>query len=299
MYKKNSKFTKKIFGKIIRDWYQNHKETAEWNYYTSKDKAFVRNQILGRGRADFNKTFKEGTQRLELNQDDKVILYCYYYMQFHYTSSLYVYCLAKGFLKKNFIDNKHLIFMDIGCGALTSGFAFLEFFDRLEEPKKMKLVYVGADIAKAMIKRGKMLLKAITKTKNGKSYYFGDDFKKIPLNLDRIVDKRIGKGKKRSVIINLSYFLAAHGLKIDEFIEVLEKIFEYFKKDSICIIYQNPPSTSLNQNWEKIKQHFKKFRSLKNCPGELSVKFNDETGSWLPYTQPNRKVYYDFLYNGK
>ena len=71
-----------------------------------------------RGSTHFDKEF-EG-----LSPEDKVSLYCLYYVPMHLFSSYHV------FTKYLTLASDKIVFIDFGCGPLTSGIAFLAAFER-------------------------------------------------------------------------------------------------------------------------------------------------------------------------
>jgi len=300
MYIPNNYTIQKLFGQIIKESYVKHPVTPEWNYYISKGGNYIRKTILGQGRADFNEPFQEAGQQLKLSVEDKVLMYCYHYMQMHFMSSLYIFEAHKDFVVSNFTNNKHVFLVDLGCGPMTSGIAFTNFYLNVKSDRnELKYTYIGIDISRAMIDKGREFVRLMKPVKQYMNFYFGKKISSIPNQIERIENECLTSESSKSVIINFSYFLAAHNLDIEPLIQNLKRLIQHFSEHSICLIYQNPPIGSLHNNWWKIKQELQNFKSIEDCPKGLHFKFDDETGSFGGRAQPDRTVFYDIIYNGK
>ena len=69
--------------------------------------------VLDRGRTNFDESYQNYIS------EDKVLLYCVYYMPMHLYSSYHFYTRHIPLIGIN-----DIIFIDFGCGPLTSGIAF-------------------------------------------------------------------------------------------------------------------------------------------------------------------------------
>ena len=75
---------------------------------------------------------------------EKVLFYCADYMNMHLYSSYHIY--SKYLMQhKQVSESNHIIFVDYGCGPLTSGIAL---WNALSKPN---VTYIGIDIAKSML----------------------------------------------------------------------------------------------------------------------------------------------------
>ena len=131
---------KECFEKFVKHPYNNHIETDAWKkeiLVTTEE--YHRKTILERGVTDFCVPFNE------LNTDDKVLLYCYQYMLMHVMSSCYIFETHWNLFKDNIEDNISPLFIDFGCGPLSSGLAF----SHVQEPK-INFNYIGIDRAESM-----------------------------------------------------------------------------------------------------------------------------------------------------
>jgi hypothetical protein len=85
----------------------------------NRDSKHHRETLLKRGGCDFDNPTHE------LTSDELICLYNYYYFPMHFQSSYWLYnLLFKGGLDKIFISNLAPVFIDYGCGTLSSSIAF-------------------------------------------------------------------------------------------------------------------------------------------------------------------------------
>jgi len=286
MYKQNSNKTKDLMRMFVKEPFTNHQTTESWNYYAvNKDKNYHRGSILDQGRADFTEDHQENGSQLVLSNTDSEILYRYYYFQFHYTSSLYIYELGVNYLRPR-IENNEFVFIDIGCGPFTSGIAFKEFCTAQQIETTME--FNGYDIAQVMINSGI----AIAQHSNDIHFVSQNNF-----HLDYRLLNQLIINNEKAIIVNICYFLSAKTLNIEEFLNVMEIFFTNNTDNQILIIYQNPEGASINRNWQLFKQRFNNFRTLETNHDNLHVKFDDVVGSWHPYKPASRDVYFDYLSN--
>lgn len=284
MYRQNSNRTKNLMANFVSQPFTNHQTTPSWDYYAiNKDKKYHLQKILNQGRANFTTNHQENGSQLILNSTDMEILYRYYYFQFHYTSSLYIYELGLEHLR-NRIENKEFVFIDLGCGPFTSGIAFKEFCTAKSINTNME--FHGYDIAQVMLNTGN----AIAQFSDSVNFVSQNNF-----HLDYRLINQLNIPNSKAIILNICYFLSAHTLDINEFLNTMKIFFTKNSKNQILIIYQNP--RGLNSNWKLFKQRFSNFRTLRTNEGALTVQFDDVVGSWHPYTRPNRHVYFDYLTN--
>lgn len=261
-----------------------HGGNDSWNHYVvNKDRNYHMKNILNQGRADFTANYQEKDSSLVLSNVDMEILYRYYYFQFHYTSSLYIYELGMNTLR-TLIENCQVAFIDIGCGPFTSGVAFKEFC--VAQGITTTINYYGYDIAQVMMNSGM----TIAQYSNDVHFTTQNDF-----HLDYNSLQQLIISDEKVIIVNICYFLSAYKLNINEFLDTIEAFFNRNVGNQILIIYQNPEG--LNRNWKLFKQRFKSFRTLKIDNSSLSVAFDAVKGTWAYANPVKRKVYYDCLTN--
>ena len=279
---------------------ENHVQSPSWLYFKEKTKEYIRIQILKQGQADFNQPFEDNGYKLETY--DLVDLYCYYYMQMHYTSSLYLYSkVGKGFINEKLLQDKNLLFLDLGCGPFSSGAAFMEGFKTQYPDKDLAMTYIGMDTSSEMLEKAKDIAFNMDNTNGKSTFEFSDNWNDIYKMVTHFKANK-GQFEKNSMIINLCYVLASPYFddenNLNSFAKEINDIVTLFKDDSICFIYQNPNFNRLHNNWNRLKTKIENFNNLKKIHGVIKCSFDDETGSWLPfYSKPEVKVYVDIFYN--
>ena len=111
--------------------------------------------------------------------------------------------------------------------------------------------------------------------------------------LTGLLDKYIEKDDKAQIVFNFCYFLASETLIIENLSDVLILIIERYNRHKVCMVYQNPKSSRLHENWEILKDTFSGFRSQ-------ITQSNIERFSYdsLINGKPDpRDVYFDILSN--
>ena len=97
--------------------------------------------VLDRGRTNFD-DFDESCQ--DYTPQNKVLLYCVYYMPMHLYSSYHFYTRHIPL-----IGIKNVVFIDFGCGPLTSGIAFWA------AAEERNITYIGIDSAQSMLAKAR------------------------------------------------------------------------------------------------------------------------------------------------
>lgn len=136
---------------VVNNPFDNHIHTEAWEREVLKQKGYYHTtEIVKQGRADFNTGFKG------LTPHDKVIIYCYYYMQMHIVSSFHVFTSSASLLKEYILKpSKNIVFIDFGCGPLTSGVALAWYYHSLDPKKQHNFHYIGIDNCEAMIRKAR------------------------------------------------------------------------------------------------------------------------------------------------
>lgn len=228
-----------ITQQIFQDFIINHINTAGYLQKYSSDE--IRADILNYGKADFTEAYKE------LSPYDRVQLYCYFNMRKHFFTTYAVYekiytTLNTGVFKKN----KNLVFMDFGCGSLTSGLALASlFYDYEDEPITMR--YIGIDIAESMLEKAKEFAK--TELFSPKSKFdFYSSWNLIPDSLIAEVTK-----SDSTVIFNASYLFASTSLDEKSLALFLNKITSNLKSKA-HFVFQNPDRADRNEKYKRFKR---------------------------------------------
>ncbi len=132
-YYKPGENLRRLFENLVVRPFERHPRTQPWvEYVVNTNHTYHREEILKRGRANFSEPYNE------LSSEDKVLLYCIYYLPMHLFSSYHV------FSKHLASISDKVVFIDFGCGPLTSGIAFWAF------AQQSNITYLGIDNSEAM-----------------------------------------------------------------------------------------------------------------------------------------------------
>jgi hypothetical protein len=232
---------------VVNNPFHKHTNTEAWECEVLKqDAEYHRRQILERGTADFN-TGPDG-----LTPDDKVIIYCYYYMEMHIVSSFHVFTSSDSLLKDYIVDpSKNIVFIDFGCGPLTSGVALAWYYGYLDD-KKQDFHYIGIDNCEAMIRKARVISER--QAWRGCTFNFlesYEDHDSILKSIDIYLSSR--QYEEDLIVLNYSYMFASSTLDVEKLAELVKKILNTYKSHKICLFFQNPPPEFLNRKWEKFK----------------------------------------------
>lgn len=208
------------------------------------DKMTVLNDILDRGKTKFDERY-EG-----LAPSDKVLLYCYFNMKKHFFTSLAVFKKMWKSLHQIFTDYKYSpVFIDLGCGPLTSGLAIAELFQS-ETGEPLRMNYIGIDISQAMIDKAKEFSESDLFHQDT-TFFFYKSWNDIPNEQLKEL-----AGKNNPFFLNASYLFAnLSGNVVDDLVIFVRKLVTDFK--NVHFIFQNPDRVDRNENWERFKQKLK------------------------------------------
>ena len=253
---------------------------------------YQREVILEQGRADFDVPFEdfdvpfEDCDGLFLSQKEKVLLYCAHYMPMHLFSSYHIF--------KNRLSSRssNIVFIDFGCGPLTSGTAFWA------AARQHNITYIGIDSSLTMRDKAREINQhgPYGPDRSSESFYKDDqlhlipDYNQLPGLLGRI---EMGNLNATLIIFNFCYFLASKSLNIGDLSNVLIQIVERYSQHKMYVVHQNPTSSRLNENWKKLKDELAAFRFKSQTlkPNGEFFRYNQLINDKLH----NPKVYYDIL----
>lgn len=246
-------------------------------------------RILKQGQSDFDEVSFDKPSNAYYFPKDKVSIYCVHHMPRHLFSSYHIFT---NYLTSMNEKNK-VVFIDFGCGPLTSGIAFRAL------ARQCDITYLGIDSSQTMLN------KAETINKYGPNRYREPFFDKIELipdsdHLLRLLDRYIEDGDKIQIIFNFCYFFSSPTLDIDALSDVLMQTMTEYNQHKMCFIYQNPDHRSLPKSrrlnlygkWEILKTNLSMFRSQ-------AIQSDVETFTYcrlindLPHN--NARVYYEIL----
>ncbi len=217
-------------------------------------------RILRQGQSDFDEVSFDKSSSEYYFPKDKVSIYCVHHMPRHLFGSYHIFT---NYLTPINEKNK-VVFIDFGCGPLTSGIAFRAFAGQRD------ITYLGIDSSQAMLD------KAASMNKYGPNKYREPFFDKFELmqdydynHLSRLLDKYIENDGTTKIIFNFCYFFSSPTLDIDNLSDVLIQIMKEYNQHKMCLIYQNPDHRSLPESrrlkvsgkWETLKTNLSVFRS--------------------------------------
>ena len=210
-------------------------------------------RILRQGQSNFDEVSFDKPSNEYYFPKDKVSIYCVHHMPRHLFGAYHIFtnCLTP-------ISNENkVVFIDFGCGPLTSGIAFRAFTGRCD------LTYFGIDSSQTMLDKAAVI------NRYGPNTYREPFFDKIALirnsdSLIRLLDKYIENGDRTQIIFNFCYFFSSPTLDIDNLSDVLIEIMKKYSQQKMCLIYQNPDHRSLSEarrlqlygKWENLKRTF-------------------------------------------
>jgi hypothetical protein len=238
----------KFLEEVVNNRFHNPTNTEAWKREVLKqDGHYHTKQILERGRADFNTGFNG------LTPHDKVIIYCYYYMQMHIVSSFHVFNSPDSLLKDYVLDpSKNIVFIDFGCGPLTSGVALAWYYRFLDPNKQLDFHYIGIDNCEAMIRKAREI--SLRPGWIDCCFDFLKSYKSHDYILE-LIDIYLSSGqyKEYLIVLNYSYLFASNTLDEKKLAELVQEILNTYKSHKICLLYQNPNKKDLNSKWEEFK----------------------------------------------
>jgi hypothetical protein len=198
-------------------------------------------------------------------------------MQMHIVSSFHVFQKSDSLLKEYILDpNKNIVFIDFGCGPLTSGVALAWYSHSLGSKKQHDFHYIGIDNGEAMIRKAREIRlrpEWIDCTFDFlKSYEDHDDIlESIPRDISS------GQDKEYLIVLNYSYLFASSTLDVRKLAELVKKILNTYKSHKICLLYQNPTPHSSNSKWEEFKTFFPQLCTVV-VDKEAKLRYGNTTG---------------------
>ncbi len=180
--------------------------------------------------------------------EDKVLLYCYFNMRKHYFSSYFVFDKIIDF-HKWFPQNPPTIFIDLGCGPLTSALALADYY-KAKTNKYLKFNYIGVDIALSMLKKAEEFSQIDNFTSDCQFSFIEDWFQIL-----NILEPSIESESK--IIFNASYLFASNSLNEIELANSINTIMELYSQNQTIFIFQNPNNSIRNRKYDIFKNSLK------------------------------------------
>ncbi|MEG3978102.1 hypothetical protein QT970_26320 [Microcoleus sp. herbarium8] len=257
---------------VVNNPFHKHTNTEAWEREViKKDGYYHTTEIVKKGRADFNAGFKG------LTPHDLVIIYCYYYMQMHIVSSFHVFKKSESLLKDYILTpSKNIVFIDFGCGPLTSGVALAWYYGELDDKKQQDFHYIGIDNCEAMIRKAREI--SVRPGWIDCTFDFLKSYKSHDYILE-LLDIYLSSGKYQDylIVLNYSYLFASSTLDVSNLAELVKKILNTYKTHKICLLYQNPTRKDLNTKWEQFKSFIPEL-STEVVDKEEKLRYRNTTG---------------------
>ena len=220
-------------------------------------------RILKQGQSNFDKTSFDESSNKWYFPKEKVLLYCAHYMSMHLYSSYHIF--------KNHLSSvsESVIFIDFGCGPLTSGIAFWA------AGKQRNITYIGIDksntmreMAEEINRHGPYGSPESSVPFYGDAYLISDYKNELPRLLD---DIKVGTHADTLIIFNFCYFLQSNTFNNPSYIEILGELLEElawkYDNNKICLVYQDPKRDKFQKRWYNLKSWVNKPDSIFDLSG--------------------------------
>ena len=228
--------------------------TQAWvDHVRSKDFKYHRETILEQGRTNFDEPSRGLTSK------EKVLIYCLHYMPMHLFSSYHI------FTKYLSLVNDKVVFVDFGCGPLTSGIAFWAAFAGYRD-----ITYLGIDSSYYMRHKAQEVNQyGLYGPYGDESFFTKAQFIPDYNQLNQYLNAYITTGDQTQIVFNFCYFLASNTLGGYDLSNCLTQIVAKYNQHKMCMVYQNPiKSPDLHRNWFTVKGDISTFRGQITQPNE-------------------------------
>ncbi|OAI47806.1 hypothetical protein AYO44_08920 [Planctomycetaceae bacterium SCGC AG-212-F19] len=263
-----------FFQEHVVQSFKEHKRSTAWtNEVTKQDWKYHTRMILDRGRADFRAEWKG------LTPSDKIVLYCYYYMQMHAVSGYHTFRRGRRDHRLDFLEN--VVFIDFGCGPLTSAVSLAWHNLKINpnsEKQGLLIYYIGIDNCSEMLSHAKAFANESNLFHRKSTFNFvtrKEAPDQVPLLIEECRSRL--KGAEPTIILNCSYYFASRTLGVGGLITFISQLLtEHLVDDKVCLVFQNPDHDGLNLKWERFKNGMKLLRELSRNTD--TVYYRDITG---------------------
>ena len=268
----------------------NHPSTTAWDREVASKivnggfepltKTHHRNILVQQGQGDF----VNGVNGL--TPDNLTLLYCYYYFQMHFSSTVAMYYHYRDLLiNEVFKPSKKIVFIDVGSGPFTSGISFLHYTklratrDQINPLRgNLQIEYYGIDNADSMRSMGNTLLTKYEATSHDNDFrYFITNQNSNYENIPNLIGKR---DNQTTIIINCCYFFASTSINVTNFTQSIQQLINDNPSSKILLFYQNANSDIdiLRVNYRNFREGIKGLNETGNVE-QLPFSFDDEFNS--------------------
>lgn len=244
---------------------------------------YNRMNLIGYGRADFS---GNQTSLFEYTLEEKVNLYCYYNMRKHYFSTIAIFKTFSDYFEQSFAQSKgRILFIDFGCGPMTSGLAFNQYFNI---NNNFSFDYLGIDISQAMLNKAKEFALSGLFSQNTK-FVFHQSTEKLSIDFwdNQFILSKV-------VILNFSYLFG--NLSNDDASKMaafINNLIDKYPTNRFIMIYQNSALEVRNKTYNTFKKLVPGLSSISKPRTEV-ISYSNSIMSNYDTTE---NVYYEILSN--
>jgi hypothetical protein len=261
-----------FFAEHVAKPFSEHSITPGWGEeVTSKTDVHHRRRVVCQGVTNFD------APHFSLPAADKVLVYCYYYLQMHAATTLYVYDQAMYYCGLGLAP--HTVFVDFGCGPLTLPLSLvwlqhLRLFQE-EPPPRLRLHYVGVEHSERMTERGKHFLEHSGLFQPGPTFRFSRSCQLASSLCHEINALQPSSDRVKSdIVLNMSYFISSDSVVVQDLATTVQTILRAYQSHRVWLVFQNPIGFS-REKWERFKQRCSEFRLVSS--GEENIGYTNST----------------------
>lgn len=240
--------------------------------------------ILGRGTTNFNEQSTD-EQYGVFTSEDKVLLYCLHYMPMHLFSTYHIF---RHYLTS---INRNVVFIDFGCGPLTSGIAFWA------ATNQHNITYIGIDSSTSMCNKAKSINQhgpdKYSSSPFFEHFYLITNYQDLPRFMNSI---EIGNLGNTDIIFNFSYFLQSYTfsnpVNLNNLGKIINQLTSQYADNKICLVYQDPVGEAFQRRWYNLKPFFNFI--AQDVTKVTTLAYDRLIQNSKHY---NVKVYYNIIYN--
>lgn len=263
------------FERLVNKPYRQHNRTPAWvREVENRHWADQRVQILDWGLTDFDSPSNG------LPPEDKVIVYCYSYLQMHVASNLHVFDVAMRQHGMGF--SRYNVILDFGCGPLTLGIALawqnLMTMGHTEGSPRLLLHYLGIDRSQSMRKQAKTIADQSGLFHSRSTFWFVDDSANVD-DICRQIDDLLSAVHpvNAELILNCSYFFSSKSLVVPNLAAAVRQIFGRYPRVKSWLVYQNPDYREHSANWRRFKTLFPELTSVTGGDVGEKIQYHNTT----------------------